>query len=91
MEKVIGSLGEAFQMENGGITFTYNPTGSSVGIQAVQEGRCDIGLSSRDLKAEEAGAGLEATVLAHGAPFAVYGAGPFVGWRNATEAELSLF
>ena len=33
---------------------TYNPTGSGSGIQAVSEGRCDIGLSSRDLKDEEA-------------------------------------
>ena len=65
MEKVIGSLGEAFQAENGEITFTYNPTGSGAGIQAVQEERCDIGLSSRDLKAEELEAGLQATVLAY--------------------------
>ena len=49
MEKVIGSLGEAFMSNNKGVTFTYNPTGSSSGIQAVQEGRCDIGLSSRSL------------------------------------------
>ena len=65
MEKVIGSLGEAFQLENEQVTFTYNPTGSGSGIKAVQEERCDIGLSSRDLKAEEIEAGLEATVLAY--------------------------
>ena len=65
MEKLIGSLGEAFQMENDGITFTYNPTGSGAGVQAAQEERCDIGLSSRDLKAEELEAGLNATVLAY--------------------------
>ena len=64
MEKVIGALGEAFQNETG-ISFTYNPTGSGSGIKAVQEGRCDIGLSSRDLKAEEKEAGLSATVLAY--------------------------
>ena len=64
MEKVIGALGEAFQNETG-ISFTYNPTGSGSGIKAVQEGRCDIGLSSRDLKAEEKDAGLEATILAY--------------------------
>ena len=64
MEKVIGALGEAFQ--NGtGISFTYNPTGSGSGIKAVQEGRCDIGLSSRDLKDEEKAAGLTGTVLAY--------------------------
>ena len=46
MEKVIGALGESFMAANSGVTFTYNPTGSGSGIQAVQEGRCDIGLSS---------------------------------------------
>ncbi len=65
MEKVIGALGEAFMEQNDGVTFTYNPTGSGSGIQAVQEGRCDIGLSSRDLKDEEAASGLTATVLAY--------------------------
>ena len=64
MEKVIGSLGEAFQNETGN-SFTYNPTGSGSGIQAVQEGRCDIGLSSRDLKEEEKASGLVGTVLAY--------------------------
>ena len=64
MEKVIGSLGEVFQEETG-INFTYNPTGSGSGIKAVSEGRCDIGLSSRDLKEEEAAQGLSATVLAY--------------------------
>ena len=64
MEKVIGSLGEAFQNETGN-SFTYNPTGSGSGIQAVQEGRCDIGLSSRDLKEEEKASGLTGTVLAY--------------------------
>ena len=64
MEKVIGALGEAFQNDTG-ISFTYNPTGSGSGIKAVQEGRCDIGLSSRDLKAEEKEAGLNGTVLAY--------------------------
>ena len=64
MENVIGALGEAFQNEHSGVTFTYNPTGSGSGIQAVQEGRCDIGLSSRNLKDEETASGLSATVLA---------------------------
>ena len=65
MEKVIGALGEAFEGQNSGVTFTYNPTGSGSGIQAVKEGRCDIGLSSRDLKDEEIADGLKATVLAY--------------------------
>lgn len=64
MEAVIGSLGEKFMEENPDISFTYNPTGSGTGITAVSEGRCDIGLSSRDLKDEEKDAGLEATEVA---------------------------
>lgn len=65
MEKVIGALGEAFIAENPDVNFTYNPTGSGSGITAVSEGRCDIGLSSRALKAEEEASGLKATVLAY--------------------------
>lgn len=64
MNKVISALGEAFQSDTG-ITVTYNATGSGAGIQAVQEGRCDIGLSSRDLKDEEKANGLEGTILAY--------------------------
>lgn len=67
MERVICALGEAFEGENSGISFTYNPTGSGSGIAAVQEGRCDIGLSSRSLKDEEKSAGLTETVLAYDA------------------------
>ena len=64
MNKVIGALGEAFETDTG-ITVTYNATGSGAGIQAVQEGRCDIGLASRNLKDEEKAKGLEGTVLAY--------------------------
>lgn len=63
MSKVIGALGEAFETDTG-IAVTYNATGSGSGIQAVLEGRCDIGLSSRALKEEEKTQGLNETVLA---------------------------
>ena len=65
MEKVIGALGESFTEKNKGTQFTYNPTGSGSGIKAVSEGRCDIGLSSRNLKDDEKAAGLKETVLAY--------------------------
>lgn len=65
MEKVIGGLGEAFIEKYPDYDFTYNPTGSGTGITAVSEGRCDIGLSSRELKDEETANGLKATVLAY--------------------------
>lgn len=65
MEKVIGTLGEAFK-EKEGIDVTYNPTGSGSGIQAVSEGRCDIGLSSRALKDDEKATLTETTVALDG-------------------------
>ena len=64
MNKVIGALGEAFEADTG-ITVTYNAIGSGAGIQAVEEGRCDIGLASRNLKDEEKAKGLEGTILAY--------------------------
>ena len=65
MEKVIGALSESFMANNADATVTYNPTGSGSGITAVQQGTCDIGLSSRALKDEEKAAGLKETVLAY--------------------------
>ena len=64
MEKVINSLGESFMAMNKDVKFTYNPTGSGSGMQAVSEGRCDIGLSSRALKDDEKASGLVETVVA---------------------------
>lgn len=63
MEKVIGYLSESYSNENSDVTVTYNPTGSGAGIKAVQEGVCDIGLASRNLKDEEK-ADLNETVIA---------------------------
>ena len=63
MEKVIGYLSESYMADNDNVTVTYNPTGSGSGIQAVAEGRCDIGLASRNLKDEEK-ANLNETVVA---------------------------
>lgn len=53
MEKLIGYLSESYMTSHTDTTVTYNPTGSGSGIQAVSEGRCDIGLASRNLKDEE--------------------------------------
>lgn len=63
MEKVIGYLSESYMADHDNVTVTYNPTGSGSGIQAVAEGRCDIGLASRNLKDEEK-ANLNETVVA---------------------------
>ena len=64
MEKVVGVLSEQFMLDNTGVSVTYDPTGSGTGIEAVGNGSCDIGLSSRDLKEEEVANGLTATVVA---------------------------
>lgn len=63
MEKLIGIYQEVYT-ELFGTTINYNPTGSGAGITAVTEGRCDIGLASRDLKDEEKEAGLTGNVIA---------------------------
>ncbi|MEG1879432.1 MAG: phosphate ABC transporter substrate-binding protein, partial [Pseudoflavonifractor sp.] len=64
MEKVIGSLSEAFMEQNKDITVNYDPTGSGAGITAAKDGTADIGLSSRDLKDAEKADGLVGTVVA---------------------------
>ena len=65
MEKVIGILGEQYMKDHKGVTFTYNPTGSSSGIKAAKDGTCDIGLASRFLKEEEKAEGLVETIMAY--------------------------
>ena len=55
MEDVMGSLKEAFEAENPDVTIQYTGTGSGAGITGAQEGTCDIGLASRDLKEDETG------------------------------------
>ena len=76
MEEVIGALGEQFQTDTG-VSVTYNPTGSGSGIEAVKNGSCDIGLSSRSLKDEEKAAGLtETTVALDGIAVIVNGENP---------------
>lgn len=64
MEKVIGILGEQFMADHSGVKVSYDPTGSSTGIEAAKNGTCDIGLSSRALKDEETAAGLVGTTVA---------------------------
>ena len=64
MEKVIGALSEQFMADNGGVTVTYDPTGSGAGIEAASNGSADIGLASRTLKDEEKAGGLTETIVA---------------------------
>ena len=55
MEKVIGTLSEAFMGDNSGVTITYDATGSGTGIESAKNKSCDMGLSSRALKDSETG------------------------------------
>lgn len=63
MEKVIGYLSESYMEANKDVKVSYNPTGSGSGIQAVADGTCDIGLSSRNLTDDELKT-LDGTILA---------------------------
>ncbi len=64
MEKVIGTVSEQFMNDNQGIKVTYDATGSGTGIESVNKGTCDIGLSSRALKDSEKQNGLKGTTIA---------------------------
>ena len=55
MEKVMGYLKEGFAEIQPGVTISYTGSGSSAGITGAQDGTCDIGLASRDLKDDETG------------------------------------
>ncbi|MCI8539560.1 MAG: phosphate ABC transporter substrate-binding protein [Oscillospiraceae bacterium] len=63
MERVMGVLAEQFRADHRGMSVSVEGGGSSAGIEAVSNGTADLGLSSRELTAEEA-EGLTATVLA---------------------------
>ena len=64
MEEVMGSLIESYKSVDSGVTVNYSGTGSGAGIEGVLAGSCDIGLSSRALKAEEEAQGAVAHVVA---------------------------
>lgn len=55
MEEVVNALAEAFMNEHTGVSVEPQFNGSGQGIKDAQEGKADIGNSSRELKAEETG------------------------------------
>ena len=55
MESVMGYLTEGFAEVQPGITVNYTGSGSGAGVTGAQDGTCDIGLASRDLKDGETG------------------------------------
>ena len=59
---VMEKLAEAYQELNADVTIEVQQPDSSTGVTMAQEGTCDIGMASRDLKDEETG--VEATAIA---------------------------
>ena len=55
MESVMGYLTEGFKEVQPSITVSYTGSGSGAGVTGAQDGTCDIGLASRDLKDDETG------------------------------------
>ena len=64
MEKVVLTLNEQFMIDHPDVKASYDPTGSSTGIEAAKNGSADIGLASRALKDEEKEGGLTETIVA---------------------------
>lgn len=64
MEKLANALGEVFMEKHPGILVTTEFVGSGAGIEAVNNGTCDIGNSSRCLKEEELAQGAVENVVA---------------------------
>ena len=61
---VMQKLADAYKAVNADVTIEIQQTGSGAGITSTIEGACDIGMSSRDLKAEELAKGLDGTTIA---------------------------
>ena len=64
MESVVKILSEAFSQENPEVEVKYSGSGSGAGVTSAIEGTADLGLASRELKAEEEEQGAVAHVVA---------------------------
>ena len=61
---LMGKLAEKFELENSNVSIEINEVGSSAGIKDAINGVSEIGMSSRELKDEEASA-VKATTIAY--------------------------
>ena len=61
---VMQKLADAYKAIYSDVTLEIQQTGSGAGITSTIEGACDIGMSSRDLKPEEAAEGIEGITIA---------------------------
>jgi phosphate transport system substrate-binding protein len=77
---VMEKLKEAYEALNGGVTIEIQQNDSTTGMTSAQEGLCDIGMASRELKDSEKDAGLTAQVIAmDGIAVVVNNANPTTG------------
>lgn len=61
---VMEKLADAYKKLNPDVSIEIQQNGSGAGIQALNEGACDIGMSSRELKDSEKAAGAEPIIMA---------------------------
>lgn len=61
---VMEKLADAYKKLNTNVTIEINQSDSSSGITAAADGKCDIGMASRDLKDTELSKGLTSTKIA---------------------------
>lgn len=89
MALVMGALREAYREKCPDVRVNISGTGSGAGIEAVLSGVCEVGLSSRELAAEEAARGARAqTVALDGIAVIVHPSNPVAGLRMAELAEI---
>lgn len=61
---VMEKIKEAYEAVNHNVTIEMQQSDSTIGMNSLKEGMCDIGMASRDLKESELEAGLIPTVIA---------------------------
>ena len=61
---VVEKIKEAYEAINPNVTIEMQQSDSTIGMNSLKEGMCDIGMASRELKDSELEAGLIPTVIA---------------------------
>ena len=61
---IMEKLAEAYKAINGGVDIEIQQSDSTTGVTSANDGLCDIGMASRELKDSEKELGLTATVIA---------------------------
>lgn len=61
---VMEKIKEAYEAANPNVTIEMQQSDSTIGMNSLKEGMCDIGMASRELKESELAAGLIPTVIA---------------------------